>query len=122
MKNNLLTLTLILLAGTTLCALAEPPENSDRPEKKQMRERMLKHFDKDGDGVLCDSEKTAMKTMMQERKARADLDGDGTVSEEERKTAHAEMLKRLDTNGDGEISKEEREAARPGKGKRQTEG
>jgi Ca2+-binding EF-hand superfamily protein len=50
---------------------------------------------------------------MKARKAAMDTDGDGQISEEERKAARKQrMLKRLDTDGDGEISEEERKAAK----------
>lgn len=113
MKKYLAAITLVLMAGS-LCSAKQIPEGkgpSERDEK--MRERMLKQFDKDGDGKLSESEKATMKKIMKERKERADLNGDGTVSEAERKAAREEMLKRLDTDGDGKVSKEERDSAHP---------
>lgn len=41
-----------------------------------------------------------------------DTDGDGKISEAERKVIREEMMKKIDTNGDGEISDAERNAAR----------
>ncbi len=39
-----------------------------------------------------------------------DKDGDGKLSEDERKAARQEMLEKFDTNGDGEIDDSERQA------------
>lgn len=50
------------------------------------------------------------------RMSEFDLDGDGSLSEEERQqmrqTMRAAMLERFDLDGDGELSREERQAAR----------
>lgn len=117
MKKQLAGIILVLMAGSLLCSAQQiPGEKGSGKREGELKERMLKQFDKDGDGKLSETENATMKKIMQERKARADLDGDGTVSEAERKTAHDEMLKCLDTDGDGKVSKEEQEAPRPGKG------
>ncbi|MDD2599603.1 MAG: EF-hand domain-containing protein [Kiritimatiellae bacterium] len=65
-----------------------------RPEfAPEAREKMLKKFDKDGDGKLSDEER---KAMMDERKAmmeKFDADGDGKLNEEER----AKLMEHLKT-------------------------
>src|SRR4051812_39812460 len=77
-------------------------ESKEKHEKhKQM---MLKNFDKNGDGVLNESEKAEMKKAKAEREPKReehakkfDADGDGKPPKEERegahKARHAEMLK-----------------------------
>ncbi len=70
------------------------------------------------DGEKCDKRKGGHK-ISEEKKAeliaKFDKDGDGKLSEEERKAAHeahkAEMMEKYDTNGDGELSDEEKKAA-----------
>ncbi|MEZ5275013.1 MAG: EF-hand domain-containing protein [Opitutaceae bacterium] len=110
-------------------------------------EQMMKAADTDGDGVVSDEERAAMRAKMQARGKmnrqqmleRFDTDGDGQISPEERQAAresmggrgpgqgkaggpnHAEMMKRMDKDGDGVISDEERaaaHAARQGAGKK----
>lgn len=60
-------------------ALAQPPENGeqrgDRPRREEMRERMLKEFDKDGDGKLSDEERQKAREAMRERFGRRGPDG-----------------------------------------------
>jgi len=63
-----------------LPALAQPPENDgekgDRPRRAEMRERMLKEFDKDGDGRLNDEERQTARDTMRERFGRRGPDGE----------------------------------------------
>ncbi len=118
MKKQVMNLTLILLASSALCAMAENQSRGECPDGGKMRERMLKHFDEDGDGKLSESEKAAMETARTERTKRLDTDGDGKLSKAERQAGRDKMLKRFDTDGDGKVSEKEREAARYGKGKR----
>lgn len=107
------SMVLIALAGSVLIASAQDDTRRGRPERGEgMRERMLRQFDKDGDGRLSESEKTAMKAAMEERKALADTDGDGKVSDAEREAVREKMMKRLDADGDGKVSEAERKAAR----------
>lgn len=111
MKKKVYSIVLTALAGSVLLASAENTEKR-RPESGRKGDRIIKQFDKDGDGKLSESEKTAMKAAMEERKARADTDGDGKISEAERKAIREKMMKHLDTDGDGKISEAERKAAR----------
>jgi Ca2+-binding EF-hand superfamily protein len=101
---------------------------------------MLKRFDADGDGVLNETEREAMRKAIQARRGgpggerpdreemmkRFDADGDGVLSDEERAAMEAarkehlaerqqlreEMLKRFDADGDGQLSEEERNTMR----------
>jgi len=90
-----LTHVLILSAGLwALPALANEPkdgEEHDRPGR-EMREKMLKEHDKDGDGKLSDEERKAAKEAMRERmKKEFDKDGDGKLNDEERQKMRAAM-------------------------------
>jgi hypothetical protein len=88
---------LLLLIGACLMApasvLAQPPEDGGkkggRPPRGEMRERMLREYDKDGDGKLNEEERKAARDAREQR-----------------------MLKEFDKDGDGKLSDEEREAAR----------
>ena len=86
-------LALVVLLGT--CGFAAAQEKPKRSDRPVAQE-MLKKFDKDGDGKLSDEERKAMR---QEMKA---------VNEKR----EAEMLKKFDTDGDGKLSDEEKKARR----------
>ena len=98
-------------------------------------EQMMKAADTDGDGVVSDEERAAMRATMrnqgkmnrQQMLERFDTDGDGQISPEERQAAresmmgrgpgqgkagpnHEERMKMMDTDGDGVISDAERSA------------
>lgn len=86
--------TLCLLLGTCLLAGAEGnpggpvrPDNRVHPKGPPPRE-ILEKFDKDGDGKLSDEEKKAMHEAMEARRK--------------------EKFKEFDTDGDGKLSEEER--------------
>ncbi len=117
MKKQLAGITLILMAGSLLCsAQTIPGGKAFNIREEKDNERLIKQFDKDGDGKLSESEKTAAKAAMDERIKRLDTDGDGKLSEKERKAGREQMMKKLDTDGDGKISDEERKAAGRKKG------
>jgi HlyD family secretion protein len=71
------------------------------------REAMMKEFDKNGDGQLDDEERTAMRTVLQQRFGQA-----GSGGQRGQMPNREEMLKRFDKNGDGELDEQEREAMR----------
>ena len=77
------------------------PQGGDRAE-------MMKKFDKDGDGVLNEAERTAMREAMGARKG-------GVVGE---RPSREEMLKKFDKDGDGQLNEEERAAMREAMGGR----
>lgn len=84
--KSVFQLTIALLVGSAcLAGAAETTERSGERKGRPSREEMMKLMDTDGDGVISEAEKKAGR------------------------------LKRLDTNGDGVLSAEE-EAA--GKGRR----
>lgn len=105
----------------------------DRQEK--MRERMLKRFDADGNGVLDAGEKAAAREAFEQHKGergrhrhaaqarhrkalleKFDANGDGKLDKDERAAArearHAMILERFDANGDGKLDDDEKAAAR----------
>ena len=73
-----------------------------RPGAEEMQTRMLKRFDKDGDGKLNDEEKAAAKEAMKNRAGGA---AGGRPNMEE-------AIKRFDKDGDGKLNDEEKAAAR----------
>jgi hypothetical protein len=93
MKHTSL-ITLGLLLGTSLFAAAQDPAPKRPPGK--IPPAILKEFDKDGDGTLSEDERKAMREAMQARM-------------EERRN---KMLEKYDTDGDGKLSDEEAAKAR----------
>lgn len=67
-------------------------------EQRMLRERMNRHFDKDGDGEFSPEEREARDREMRKRRAefveRFDEDGDGSLSEKERRAAAEERRNR----------------------------
>ncbi len=96
---------LALLLSLNSCDQA-PPGSSEK------RERMLKRFDKDGDGVLNTAERAearAAREMLQRRGSPpAHSDREQGLSDEQKKR----VLQRFDSDGDGQLNAEEREQAR----------
>lgn len=66
-----------------------------------------KRADLNGDGVLSDDERERAKRLFE----RLDRNGDGQLDERERQHAR-EIKKRIDLNGDGKIDEEERAQAK----------
>lgn len=98
MKTTLM-MTLSAMIGSCLAASAQDgPQRPNRPNRPQgpPPPELVKEFDKDGDGKLSEEERKAMRETMQAR------------MEERRK----EMLEKFDTDKDGKLSPEEQEAAR----------
>ena len=118
-----LTPTLILAAGLlAVPAMAEPPKDGggkgDRPGREEMREKMLKEHDKDGDGKLSDEERKAAHDARHEKVVKEfDKDGDGKLSDEERRNARESMRDRW---GGGRKDGKDGKAKKPGdkKGKK----
>ena len=71
--------TMAVAGLMALPALAQPPEDGgkkgDRPSREEMRERMIKEFDKDGDGKLSDEEREKAREAMRERFGRRGAEG-----------------------------------------------
>ena len=82
----------------------EKTEKTKRKKKTRKTERkvpakLLKKFDKDGDGKLNEAERSALVAFRKENGAKT-------------KARRAELLKKFDKNGDGKLDKTERQAAR----------
>ncbi len=97
---------LALLLSLNSCDQA-PPGSSEK------RERMLKRFDKDGDGVLNTAERAEARAAREMRQRRgntptAPTDKEQGLSDEQKKR----VLQRFDSDGDGQLNAEEREQAR----------
>lgn len=77
----------------------EKPANADSQKlPESFKNRMLKQFDKDGDGYLNEAELAEAKASLKERRKRF----------EEMQKKHAErVLKEFDKDGDGKLSAEE---------------
>lgn len=77
----------------------EKPANADYQKlPESFKNRMLKQFDKDGDGYLNEAELAEAKASLKERRKRF----------EEMQKKHAErVLKEFDKDGDGKLSAEE---------------
>lgn len=100
MKTHALTIVVAasLIAGT---AAFSAPQEGGRPmqARGERHAKMLERFDADGDGSLSEAErKTARETMLAENPERA--------------ARHAEHIKRFDKDGDGQLNDAERTAAR----------
>ncbi len=92
-------MTLGVLIGTCMIVSAQDstttPQRPNRPHGPPSAE-MIKKFDKDGDGKLSDEERKAMQEA-------------GKAKREEHQKA---MLAKYDKDGDGKLSDEERAAAK----------
>lgn len=93
MKHTSL-ITLGLLLGTSVFASAQDPAPKRPPGR--IPPSILKEFDKDGDGNLSEDERKAMRETMKAR------------MEERRK----QLLEKYDADGDGKLSEEEAAKAR----------
>ena len=104
MRHVVTALTVVVAGLISLPAFAQPPEDGgergDRPGREEMRERMLKEHDKDGDGKLSDEERQAAREQMRERMTKEfDKDGDGELSDEEREAMRESMRERFGREG-----------------------
>lgn len=83
--------------------------STDTPRSAQ-RQRLIKRFDKDGDGKLNDEEKAAMQKFIEEHRKNG-----GERKRGERRGQHADheaLIKEFDKDEDGKLSPEERKAMR----------
>lgn len=87
-------LTLGVILGTAAFATAQDEKPKRGP--RELPAEVLKKYDKDGDGKLSDEER---KTFQADRKA-------------EQEKREAEILKKFDKDGDGKLSEEENKAVR----------
>ena len=110
MKSRLMfiTATIVGLAAFSAVAWAQsegtgPNSTGGRPG---LREKIVKEFDKDGDGKLNEEERAAARKAMEERReatSRPARDGE---------PIREAIIKKFDKDGDGKLNEEERAAAR----------
>ncbi|RYD23304.1 MAG: hypothetical protein EOP88_04645 [Verrucomicrobiaceae bacterium] len=89
MKTTTL-LTAVVLASTA--AFASAQDEKPKREPRQIPAEVLKKYDKDGDGKLSEDERKALQS--------------------DRKAEQEKILKKYDKDGDGKLSEEERKALR----------
>ncbi|MDZ4815272.1 MAG: hypothetical protein SGI71_03290 [Verrucomicrobiota bacterium] len=98
-------------------------ESKAEGSDNKRQDYMLKRFDKNGDGTLDDTEKTAADKFRAEKRkqllGKFDKDGDGKLNDSEkaafqqhRNERKAEKLAKFDANKDGKLDKEERATAK----------
>lgn len=82
------TAVLTILAATAFSAAQAGPAGGSKEKgdgkRTEQKDRLLKRFDADGDGVLSDAEKAAMQADRDAMIAKYDTDKDGKLSEAER--------------------------------------
>lgn len=103
MKKNLTIFALIAVIGVCFSIVSKNlfvPEDDGYVSERERR--MIKRFDKDGDGQLSREEERAARAAMEAEEAKE----------------KAEWLERFDKDGDGKISREEKEAAGEARKKR----
>lgn len=71
-----------MLTAAAFSTVQASPE--DGPKHEKAKDRILKKFDADGDGVLSETEKAAMTADRAATIAKYDTDKDGKLSETER--------------------------------------
>jgi len=86
-------ITLAALLGT--CSFAAAQDEKPARQQRELPEAIVKKYDKDGDGKLSDEERKGMRDEMQA----------------ERKKRQEEVLKKFDKDGDGTLNDEEKAAA-----------
>ena len=93
--------------------------HGERPNREEMRKKMLEKYDADKDGQLSDAEKEAMKADMEKRRAEG-KNCPGVRDDRNPKAPHGErpnreemrkkMLEKYDADKDGQLSDAEKEA------------
>jgi Ca2+-binding EF-hand superfamily protein len=78
------TMMALLTAAAFSTVQAVPPEGGGDSKHAEMKDRLLKKFDADGDGKLSDTERAALKADREAMLAKYDTDKDGKLSDAER--------------------------------------
>ncbi len=101
--------------GLAACCLTTPSRSEDAPKgdasKVPFFERMLKEFDKDGDGKLNEEERATARRMTEQFFGRLNEKGGSPDG----RPVPPEALKRFDKDGDGKLNEEERASAMKGR-------
>lgn len=82
---------------------------NSEPARAMHRERLIKHFDKDGDGKLNEEEKAEMRRFIEKNKGehrRGRRKGESRMNAEGAQK-HEELMKKYDKDEDGKLSEEE---------------
>ena len=106
MKTKLLTILFILCAPASSALFAQETERASerpRPSREQMRERMVQHFDKDGDGMLNEQERQAAQVAMQARRQEMQnrRRGQGEGEQAQRRQGQGEQVQRRRGQAEG---------------------
>lgn len=122
MKSTKLIISFAL--GMSLIGISIAQDQPNRPRQHgrpgaMIRAKILKKFDKDGDGKLNDVERAAAKEQFKTNHpdlfAKADTNGDGDISPAERQAAREairkHIIEKFDKDGDGKLNEQERKAA-----------
>jgi Ca2+-binding EF-hand superfamily protein len=96
MKATIVSATLALAIAGTLTAVAQDGPPKPERERRGPPPELIKKFDKDGDGQLSEEERKAAREAMEARRGEF----------------QKKMLEQFDKDGDGKLSEEERKAAR----------
>ncbi|MFC4993047.1 EF-hand domain-containing protein [Rubritalea tangerina] len=121
MKRALFTSSISIIGiAFALPVMAQGPANGER--SRPSREDLLKRFDADGDGSISEEERRAMREARAER-AKPGFHGDRERGDWRKRSAHGgrfdkEVMERFDKDGDGKLSDEERKEARDAIAKR----
>jgi hypothetical protein len=76
MKALLIAVAVALSLGSV--AQADPPKDSERPSREEMKKRFMEKFDKNKDGKIDDKEKEAIRAEFAKRRGHAgDREGHG---------------------------------------------
>ena len=119
--RSLLLMTTAIVLGLGTWAEADSPDRhkGKRPDREQMRQRMLEKYDANKDGKLDDAEKKAMKEARAKHRKKGhehhahpgkDRDCKKSPSAKHRKEWHKRMLKKYDANKDGKLDDAEKKA------------
>ncbi len=102
----LIAAVMMVLTANVMAAEGKAGEQAKGAMSPEKKAAILKEFDKNGDGELCEAEKKAMmearKQKMAEVMKQFDKDGDGKLNEEEKKA----MMEARKQKGAGEGAKE----------------
>ena len=128
MRSLLVTATAIVLGlGTWVQADSPDRHKGKRPDREQMRQRMLEKYDADKDGKLDEAEKKAAhKAWKKKALEKYDANKDGKLDEEEKKvmrearearveqwmkqrvqSTSTKIINKLDGNDDGKLNADE---------------